>query len=65
MSISRILAKEMKKSGGRARLVKVPSNRRPTAESSLKLEREISAQINANEVMRSKSLHKAVQMTLH
>ena len=29
-----------------------------------KLEREISAQINANEVMRSKSLHKATQITL-
>ena len=64
MSMSRILAKEMAKSGGRARMVKVPSNRKPTAESLQKLEREISAQISENEVMRSKSVHKAAQMTL-
>ena len=64
MSISKILTKEMNKSGGRARVVKVPSNRRPTADSLRKLEREISAQINANEVMRSRSLSKASQMTL-
>lgn len=64
MSVSEILAKEMEKSGGRVRMVKVPANRRPTAESLQKLEREISAQINANEVMRNKSLYKAAQMTL-
>lgn len=63
MSISRILAKEMAKSGGTARVVKVPANRRPTAESLRKLEREVSAQINANEVMRSKSMHKAARMS--
>ncbi len=64
MNISRIIAKEMEKSAGKVRIVKVPSNRKPTAESLLKLEREISAQISANEVMRSNSLHKAAQMTL-
>ena len=64
MSVSEILAKEMEKSGGRVRMVKVPANRRPSAESLQKLEREISAQINANEVMRNKSLYKAAQMTL-
>lgn len=63
MSISRILTKEMEKSGGAARVVKVPVDRRPTAESLRRLEREIFAQINANEVMRSKSMHKAVRMS--
>lgn len=59
MSISRILNKEMNKSGGSARLVKVPADRRPTAESLKKLEREISAQITANEAMRSRSIYNA------
>lgn len=63
MSISKVLAKEMNKSGGKARVVKVPANRRPTAESLRKLEREIAAQINSNEVMRSRSLQKASQKT--
>ena len=59
MSISRILSKEMQKSGGSARLVKVPADRRPTAETLKSLEQEISAQIIANEVMRSRSMHNA------
>lgn len=63
LSISRILANEMKKSGGTARVVTVPTSRRPTAESLCNLEREVSAQINANEVMRSKSMHKAAQVS--
>lgn len=63
MSISRILNKEMNKSGGSARLVKVPSNRRPTSESLEKLEREISAQVIANEAMRSRSMQNASKMS--
>lgn len=59
MSISRILSKEMNKSGGCARLVKVPANRRPTSETLKKLEREISAQVSANEAMRSRSMQNA------
>ncbi len=59
MNIRKILSKEMSKSGGSARLVKVPANRRPTAETLEKFEREISAQISANEAMRSRSMHKA------
>ena len=61
MSLSRILAKEMAGSEGTARVVKVPVSRRPTAESLRNLEREISSQINANEAMRSRSMHKAAQ----
>ena len=59
MSIRNILKNEMNKSGGSARLVKVPDNRRPTAETLKNLEQEISAQIISNEVMRSKSMHNA------
>ena len=47
-SIRTILKKEMEKSNGAARLVKVPEHMRPTAESLKKLEREISAQIESN-----------------
>ncbi len=47
-SIRTILKKEMEKSNGAARLVKVPKHMRPTAESLEKLDREISAQIESN-----------------
>ncbi len=63
MSISRILSKEMSKSGGCARLVKVPANRRPTSKSLKKLEREISAQVRANEAIRSRSMENASKMS--
>ena len=63
MSISRILSKEMNKSGGWARLVKVPASRRPTAKTLKKLEREISAQVSANETMRSRSMQNASKMS--
>lgn len=63
MSISRILSKEMQKSGGCARLVKVPADRRPTSETLKKLEREISAQVSANEAMRSRSMQNASKMS--
>ena len=45
MSIIDVLKKEAEKSGGKVRVVKVPPERRPTAESLAKLEAEISAQI--------------------
>ena len=64
MSISRILSKEMNKSGGSARLVKVPANRRPTAETLKKLEREISAQVIANEAMRSRRMQNASKLSM-
>lgn len=58
MSVKRIIAKEMGKSNGSARMVKVPQARRPTVESLQKLRREVSAQVNANEIMRSRSMIK-------
>lgn len=47
-SIRTILKKEMEKSNGAARLVKVQKHMRPTAESLEKLDREISAQIESD-----------------
>lgn len=44
--LTRILIKEMAKSGGKAKLVKVPEERRPTAQSLKKLDKEIEAQMN-------------------
>lgn len=45
MRLRDILAKEMNKSGGSAKLVKVPDNRRPTTASLQKLDQEIISQI--------------------
>lgn len=55
MSISKILKKIAEKSNGKMRIVKVPSDKRPTAESLEKLEREIGAQIDANRAMEHRS----------
>lgn len=54
-TISRILHRIAEKSNGKVRIVKVPPERRPTAESLKKLEREIGAQIDANDAMRHRS----------
>jgi hypothetical protein len=59
MNISQILNKQMKKSGGCARLVKVPTDKRPTFEALKRLEREISAQVQSNENMRGRSIYNA------
>lgn len=63
MDLKSILAKEIAKSGGQAKLVKVPESRRPTSESLKKLDREIAAQISANEAMRSRSMQRASRMS--
>ena len=46
-----------------AKVLKVPANRRPTAASLRKLEREISSQISANDAMRSRSMQRASKMS--
>lgn len=63
MSISRILTRAMERSGGSARVVAVPANRRPTSESLRSLEREIAAQVSANEAMRCRSMQNASKMS--
>lgn len=56
MKMSRVIAKEMQKSGGRVRVVKVPASKRPTASALTKLEREIASQVSANEAMSNRSM---------
>lgn len=63
MDLRNILAKEMSKSNGEAEFLKVPANRRSTAASLRKLEREISSQISANDAMRSRSMQRASKMS--
>lgn len=63
MNISDIIKNEMNKSDGRVKVVKVPADRKPTAESLRKLEREISAQISANEAMRNRSMQNASRLS--
>lgn len=55
-SIIKILENIAKESGGKIRVVEVPPERRPTAESLAKLENEISAQLEANALMRHDSI---------
>lgn len=54
-STSRILHKIAEKSDGKIRIVKVPKERRPTADSLVHLDREIKAQLDANDSMRYRS----------
>lgn len=50
-STSKILHKVAEKSNGKMKIVKVPPEKRPTAESLVKLEREINAQLETNRAM--------------
>lgn len=54
-SISKILSRMAKESGGKMQIVKVPMEKRPTAESLRKLEKEIYAQIETNRAMEHRS----------
>lgn len=53
--INKIIRNAMAKSGGQVEVVKVPPEKRPTGESLSKLEREISAQVDANNAMSDRS----------
>ncbi len=59
MSIRTILARELSRSNGKARLVKIPDHMRSTAESLKYLEMEMGAQIRANDDMRFRSAQNA------
>ena len=52
---SRMMKKLAERSNGKIRIVKVPPEKRPTAESLEKLEREIGAQIDVNRAMEHRS----------
>lgn len=53
--LDRMIRKLAEESNGKIRIVEVPPERRPTAESLAKLDREIKAQIDANDAMRYRS----------
>lgn len=63
MKISRIIAQEMNSSAGGVKVVKVPSSKRPTAASLKRLDREIAAQVSANEAMSTRSMFYASKMS--
>ena len=54
-STSKILHEIAEKSNGKMKIVKVPPEKRPTAESLAKLETEINSQIEANRAMEHRS----------
>lgn len=56
---SKILHKLAKTSDGKMRIVKVPPEKRPTAESLKKLDTEIRSALNTNRAMEYKSYIKA------
>lgn len=51
--------------GQGVRLVPVPANMRPTAESIEKMGREISTHIKSNDAMRNRSFNNAAQRSVH
>lgn len=55
MNWNEVMARELEKAGTGAVMTRVPDNRRASAISLLKLEREIASQISENEVMRTRS----------
>ena len=52
---SRMMKKLAERSNGKIRIVRIPPEEKPTAESLKKLDREIKAQINANRAMEHRS----------
>ena len=56
MNLSRMIAREINKDGSATQIVKVPANKRPKAADLKTLDREIAAQVNANEAMSNRSL---------
>ena len=56
-SYIRILHKIVEKSNGEAKLVKVPSDKRPNQKSLENLEREVGAQVDSNRAIREKKLY--------
>ncbi len=64
MNLRRMIAREMEKGNGQIEIVKVPANKRPTAASLKKLDREIAAQVSANEAMSNRSVLLASRTSL-
>lgn len=64
MKINRMIEREMSKSAGRVKIIEVPDSKKPTADSLKKLDREIAAQVSANEAMSNRSMLFASKMPL-
>ena len=64
MKTSSMIEREMRRSGGRVKIISVPSIMRPTKASLKKLDREISAQVRANEAMSTRSILYSSQSSL-
>ena len=59
MRLSVLLAAEVERSGGDMVIERVPHSKQPTAKTLKRIEREIAAQISANEAMSSRSMQYA------
>lgn len=55
MSINVVIKKEMEKSGGKVRIVKIPKEKRGTLENLAKLDQEIKTQVDANKAMNERA----------
>ena len=64
MKTSSMIEREMRRSGGRVKIISVPARMRPTKASLKKLDREISAQVRANEAMSTRSILYSSQSSL-
>ena len=63
MKTSSMIEREMRRSGG-VKIISVPASMRPTKASLKKLDREISAQVRANEAMSTRSILYSSQSSL-
>lgn len=59
-----MIEREMRRSGGYVKIVDVPASMRPTKASLKKLDREIAAQVRANEAMSTRSILYASKASL-
>ena len=59
-----MIEREMRRSGGCVKIVDVPASMRPTKASLKKLDREIAAQVRANEAMSTRSIMSASKASL-
>lgn len=64
MNWNDIMARELEKAGTGAKMTRVPASRRASADSLLKLEREIASQISENEAMCARSKSYAASMPI-
>lgn len=63
MKLSTILAKEAERSRGGMVIETVPQSKQPAASTLRRIEREIAAQISANEAMSSRSMNYASRLS--